>query len=101
MSGPRRRRDALVCKCLLVGQRQIEAAIRGGARTRAQIGERCEAGTGCTGCHDALDILLDEHDTRRARAAARKNERVPQLPLFGGRILPSRDGEVGVGDEDT
>lgn len=101
MSGPRRRRDALVCKCVLVGQKQIEAAIRGGARTVAEIGERCEAGTGCTSCHDALDILLDEHETRRARAAARRSDGVPQLGLFGGPTLASGRGDARVGDEDT
>lgn len=75
---PRRpggRADRLVCKCLVVGERQILKTIAAGARTVEQIGARCEAGTGCTSCHGALQALLDE--------VAAAGEPDPQLGLFG------------------
>lgn len=71
----------LVCKCLNVEEPEIAAAIRAGATTIEAIGARCEAGTGCTACHEALHGLLEEAHEARARRA-RPGAGPPQLPLF-------------------
>ena len=71
----------LVCKCLNVEEPEIAAAIRAGAHTIEAIGAHCEAGTGCTACHDALHGLLEE--AREARAQrSRTGAGAPQLSLF-------------------
>jgi bacterioferritin-associated ferredoxin len=49
----------IVCLCHPASDRDIDAMIDDGARTVAEIGERCGAGTGCGGCvEDLLDRLL-------------------------------------------
>lgn len=50
----------LVCRCLGVGDRQVRQAIRQGARTPEEIGDRCRAGTGCRSCRPDLWTLIDE-----------------------------------------
>lgn len=50
----------LVCRCLGVGDRQVRQAIREGARTPEEVGERCRAGTGCRSCRPDLWTLIDE-----------------------------------------
>lgn len=50
----------LVCRCLGVGDRQVRQAIREGARTPEEVGERCRAGTGCRSCRPDLWTLLDD-----------------------------------------
>jgi len=70
----------LVCKCLHVEESEIAEAIRAGARSVEAIGERCEAGTGCTACHDLLQGLLDAAEARQASRNRRAG--TPQLPLF-------------------
>ena len=77
------RKDRLVCKCLIVGEREIRSAISAGARTVADVGQRCEAGTGCTACHPAITALLDAAQATRLRAQARRANGRPQLGLFG------------------
>jgi bacterioferritin-associated ferredoxin len=56
---------ALVCSCHGVTTRRIRDAIARGADTLEAIGEVCEAGTCCMGCHATLDCMLEE-----AQAAA-------------------------------
>lgn len=89
-SPSRKRRDGIVCRCLLVRQDEIVVAIRAGARTVAEVGEQCDAGTGCTGCHDAVASILEEEQARAERAAARDVAAGPQLGLFTD--LPDREG---------
>ena len=50
----------LICHCLAVSERTITASIVAGARTIAEITERCGAGGKCGGCHTALEELLDQ-----------------------------------------
>ncbi len=86
MAGTRTRRsgNGQVCTCLLVGRHEVLATIRAGARTLAEVGEGCEAGTGCTSCHAALEAILADERTRRERIRARKAGERPQLGLFTG-----------------
>ncbi len=54
-----------VCICHGVTDNEVNAEIALGARTVDDIGERCDAGTGCGACHESIDDLL-------ARAAERR-----------------------------
>jgi bacterioferritin-associated ferredoxin len=53
-----------VCICAAVTDAQVRACIDAGAGTVEEIGERCEAGTGCGSCLDRLDVMLEERPTR-------------------------------------
>lgn len=44
----------LVCLCHPASDREIDAVIDDGARTVAEIGRKCGAGTGCGACVDEL-----------------------------------------------
>lgn len=48
-----------VCHCRAVTDRTITAAIASGASTIEEVGRRCRAGTGCGGCHQAIEALLE------------------------------------------
>lgn len=50
------------CICLAVTSAEVRGCIAGGARTVEEIGERCEAGTGCGCCHERLEIMLGEQE---------------------------------------
>jgi bacterioferritin-associated ferredoxin len=49
-----------VCICAAVSDAQVRACISSGARTVEEIGDRCQAGTGCGTCLDRLDDMLDQ-----------------------------------------
>jgi bacterioferritin-associated ferredoxin len=51
----------LVCSCFAVSDRALRSAIDAGARDAADIGERCDAGTGCGGCLEEISELLSRH----------------------------------------
>lgn len=55
-----------ICHCQAVTDRAIKAAIEAGARSVGEIGDECDAGTGCGGCHLALRQLLAEYRRERA-----------------------------------
>jgi bacterioferritin-associated ferredoxin len=48
----------LVCHCRRVNDRMIRQAAKAGARTCAEVGDACGAGTGCGGCHPTIEGLL-------------------------------------------
>lgn len=50
----------LVCRCLGVGDREIRAAIQGGAHDPEAIGLASRACTGCRSCRTDLLALIDE-----------------------------------------
>ncbi len=51
----------LVCHCESVNDRRIRKAIKAGATTVDEIGERCGAGTSCGGCLLLVERLLEAH----------------------------------------
>jgi bacterioferritin-associated ferredoxin len=51
-----------VCYCAAVTDAAIGAAIEAGAHTIDELGDRCDAGTGCGGCLPALGELLARYD---------------------------------------
>jgi bacterioferritin-associated ferredoxin len=58
-----------VCLCKAVTDRTVRSLIRSGAETRADIAERCGAGTDCGGCRGQLDELLEEELEARGCAS--------------------------------
>lgn len=48
----------IVCHCEVVSDRQIRDAVDQGARTVAEVGDRCGAGTRCGSCRPTIDVLL-------------------------------------------
>ena len=52
--------DALICSCFGVSEKQIEKAISGKKQlTVANVGEICNAGTGCGSCQPLIQEILD------------------------------------------
>ena len=47
-----------VCSCAAVTEAEIRGCVAAGARTVGEIGERCEAGTGCGSCQERIGALL-------------------------------------------
>ncbi|HZO38051.1 MAG TPA: (2Fe-2S)-binding protein [Methylomirabilota bacterium] len=47
-----------VCYCAAVTDSAVTAAIDAGAHTIEELGDRCDAGRDCGGCHPALAELL-------------------------------------------
>jgi len=48
----------LVCHCHEVGDKTVRKCIREGARTVAEVGAACGAGTECGGCRPAIHELV-------------------------------------------
>ena len=76
----------LLCQCNTVFEHEVIACVRRGARTVDEVGDGCEAGTGCGSCRGAIKTILEEEAQRRRSAPGGE---VPaallQLPLFGRR----------------
>lgn len=72
----------VLCQCLNVTEAEIKRAIRAGALTVDEIGERCEAGTGCGSCRGGIGVLLEEYQRARARKSL-PAALLDQLRLFG------------------
>lgn len=54
-------RDEIICNCFSVSRGTIEDAIKEkGLKSVEQVGEATEAGTGCGGCHEKIQEILDE-----------------------------------------
>ena len=50
----------ILCICKCVSEREIDAAVRSGARTLSAIGDRCSgAGTDCGMCQEAIEERLE------------------------------------------
>ena len=79
---------------MVVSEREVLAAIRAGARSVDDVGERCEAGTGCGSCRGAIAIVLAQQERRRTSRGEPIPEAVlAQLGLFGRQ--PRDDGPRG------
>jgi bacterioferritin-associated ferredoxin len=66
-----------------VQERDVVATIRAGARSVDDVGERCDAGTGCGSCRGGIELLIQQEVRRRSRGAV-PEALLAQLPLFGG-----------------
>jgi bacterioferritin-associated ferredoxin len=61
---------ALVCSCYGVNSRRVRDAIARGASSLEAIGDVCQAGTCCMGCHPTIDAMLDEAQVHVATVGA-------------------------------
>lgn len=78
----------LLCQCNTVFEHEVVACVRRGARSVREVGEGCEAGTGCGSCRGAIQTILEEEAQRRRAAPDRRApEALLQLPLFGDKKL--------------
>ena len=51
----------IICRCFEVSREEIENAIREkGLKTVEEVGEVTNAGTGCGGCQEQIQEILDE-----------------------------------------
>jgi bacterioferritin-associated ferredoxin len=50
----------IICLCEGVSEREVNQAIKEGARSIRDIRRACGAGGGCGGCHDQLLELLEQ-----------------------------------------
>lgn len=50
----------LVCHCKRVCDRAIRRAVREGAVSVQRVARECAAGTGCGGCHPAIEDIIGE-----------------------------------------
>jgi len=50
-----------VCVCLAVTDREVEAAIEDGAKTREEVTRVCKAGGDCGACHGQIEDMLEAH----------------------------------------
>lgn len=51
----------IICHCFEVSRKEIENAIREkGLKTVEEVGEVTNAGTGCGGCQEQIQEILDE-----------------------------------------
>jgi len=49
-----------VCVCNAVTEKEVRAAIAGGARTRDDVTSRCGAGGDCGSCHHMIEQMIEE-----------------------------------------
>ena len=70
-----------LCQCLLVSEQEVLATIRAGARTVDEVGERCDAGTGCGSCRGGIELMIQQEVRRRARSPL-PDALLAQLGLF-------------------
>jgi bacterioferritin-associated ferredoxin len=54
----------IVCHCKAVTDRTIRLAVRGGARSRAEIQNACSANLCCGGCASAIDEIIASETNR-------------------------------------
>jgi assimilatory nitrate reductase catalytic subunit len=59
-------RGALVCSCFEIGAGQIAAAVAGGCRTVAAVGEALQAGTNCGSCRSEIARIIDAGHIQKA-----------------------------------
>lgn len=50
-----------VCVCLAVTEKDVDAAIEGGAHTREAVTRTCRAGGDCGACHGMIEQKIEDH----------------------------------------
>lgn len=73
--------DPLICQCVAVYRSEIQEAIAAGADTVDEVGDACDAGTGCHSCHGDIKALLEAH-ARKQLARQEAPTPLRQLSLF-------------------
>jgi bacterioferritin-associated ferredoxin len=67
----------IVCHCQAVSHRRVLEVVREGARTPAEVGRACGAGTRCGGCLAAVCELIAE-----GRGEQKADVMPPAMPAF-------------------
>ena len=49
-----------VCVCKAVTDKEVAAAIDGGAQTREEVTRACKAGGDCGACHGDIEHMIEE-----------------------------------------
>jgi len=52
--------DMVLCVCQAVSDREVDAAIREGARSLAEVARVCGAGTDCGCCQTAIERRIEQ-----------------------------------------
>lgn len=71
----------IVCHCFCVSDREIRGCARDGARSVADVGRECGAGTGCGGCRPEIVSIL-ETETADCSVAARVTRELVHLNVL-------------------
>lgn len=59
----------IVCQCKGTTDATIRKEVRQGAKTIAEVGALCSAGTECEGCHETIaKIILEERSSQPGEA---------------------------------
>lgn len=74
----------LLCQCNSIFEHEVVACIRKGARSVDEVGDECDAGTGCGSCRGTIKTMIEEEEQRR-RAGGGLPDALLQLPLFARR----------------
>lgn len=74
--------DRELCHCMKVTEREVLSAIRGGAWNVEDVGDACEAGTGCGSCREGIEEVIERERQRVARKGLGE-DMLRQLALFG------------------
>jgi len=75
--------DLLLCQCNAIYEREVLICIRRGARTVDEVGDGCDAGTGCGSCRGAIKTMIEEEQQRRGEPGLPAE--FLNLPLFDKR----------------
>ena len=60
----------LVCHCHAITDRDLRKSIRAGASSIEQVGLSCGAATGCGGCRDLVQHIIDDERRHLTMAPA-------------------------------
>lgn len=67
----------IICHCFEVSREEIENAIREkGLKTVEEVGEVTNAGTGCGGCQEQIQEILDEINGNNLPSSNNKRSRI-------------------------
>jgi bacterioferritin-associated ferredoxin len=58
-----------VCQCTAVTDHDVVEAVDDGATNVGDVGYFTGAGTGCGGCHESIQAILDRHRAEAPRVA--------------------------------
>ena len=76
----------IICHCFEVSREEIENAIREkGLKTVEEVGEATNAGTGCGGCQEQIQEILDEINGNNLPSS--NNKKIPDENSLSGIFL--------------
>lgn len=70
----------LVCHCLQVFDNAVRECVRTGARSAADVGARCGAGTRCGGCRPSIESIVIATAGAVARREADRDAPAAECP---------------------